>query len=178
MISEWIPAMFWMGSCFHLAFALLSDSLLELCYTWVRHQVVTDFQSWFPLAPVALQLTPANKQNIFQSFVEVWKESPIPHCLHFENKNTAVFPPTWTHTNFTSSGADRGFLHVILCASCLSNCFPCYWIVSQLWNNQKDLNCQTDLFLCWDRNEMKQAQAKSFHNQEINIRLWHFYLGQ
>lgn len=38
--------------------------------------------------------------------------------------------------------------------------FPCNWIVSQFWNNQKDLNCWIDLFLCWDRNEMKQAQAK------------------
>lgn len=141
-ISEWIPAMFWTGSCFQLAFTLLSNSLLELL-----HRSKAPSHYWFlKLAPFGTSCTSADfyKQNIFQSFVEIWKESPIPQCLYFENKYTAVFFSTWQCIVFASSGADGDFLHMILVQVSFQTVFLHYLMVFQFWNNQKDLTCQAD----------------------------------
>lgn len=119
-ISEWIPTMFWTGSCFQLAFPLLSNSLLE-----ILHRSKASSHYWFlKLVPFGTSCTSADfyKQGIFQSFVEIWKECPIPHCLYLENKYTAVFSSTWQYKVFACSGADSGFLYMILGAGFLS-CF-------------------------------------------------------
>lgn len=91
------------------------------------HMSKASSRYWFlKLVPFGTSCTSADsckQTKHFWRFMEVSKESPIPQCLHFENKNTAVFPPTWTLTDFTFSGADRGFLHVIPGAGCLSKCF-------------------------------------------------------
>lgn len=161
-IREWIPAMFWTSSCFQLAFTLLSNSLLEHL-----HRSKASSHYWFlKLVPFGTSCTSADfyKQNILTSFVEIWKESPIPHCWYFGKKYTAIFSSTWQCKVFVSSGGDSGFLHMILVWVSFQTVFPCYLMVSQFWNNQKDLSCQTDLFLCWNTNEIKWAQAKSFHN--------------
>lgn len=159
-ISEWIPAMFWTGSCFQLAFPLLSNSLLELL-----HRSKASSHYWFlKLVPFGTSCTSADfyKQDIFQSFVEIWKECAIPHCLYFENKYTAVFSSTWQCSLCLFWSWQWFPIHDPGCR------FPFLFFPLTWWypssETIRNLSCQTDLFLCGDTNEMKQAQAKSFHN--------------